>query len=137
MGYERVTLRAMARVKGAEIYSLEERARRASREGLTISAPQLDYSLPARRVEEITQELRLRILEVVAQQVTQFNTQTGRTWRVGDVHFTTEDPTMTAARNVQLPRQVAPLLIGQATEGGLSATEKIVVFAEVVLKAAP
>jgi hypothetical protein len=137
VGYERVALRAMARVKAAEIYSMEERARKASREGLTLSSPQLDYSLPARRVEEVTQELRLKALEEVGRQIVQFNAQTGRNWRLGDVQFTIEGQAPSQAFGGQsLGRQAAPLLI-TAEDAGLSASEKIVVVAEVTLKAAP
>lgn len=86
-GFERIQLQASARVSAEENYRLEERARRASREGLTLSGPQVDYSLPARRISEAVQELREQILRDILHQAERFREVTGCDWRMGDVEF--------------------------------------------------
>jgi hypothetical protein len=89
-GYERVSGHAYARVKAAENYDLAERARLASREGLTISFPNVDYSLSRERIDVVFDELRLEILQRVAAQARAVSDATGRDWRLGDVAFGTE-----------------------------------------------
>jgi hypothetical protein len=49
-GYERVTVRAHARVPHAQVFNLGARAREASREGLSLIKPEADYSLPTETV---------------------------------------------------------------------------------------
>jgi hypothetical protein len=90
MGYERVELNASVRVPPSQNYNLEERVRRASREGLALSSPQVDYSLPAAKVSEAVQSLRERVLEEVQQQAERFNHVTGRAWRLGHIEFGVE-----------------------------------------------
>jgi hypothetical protein len=87
VGFERVSLRAWARVPHGEIYNLEERARRASAEGLSLGKPELDYSLPSARVNEIVQTLRRESIEAVKRHCEEFAQQTGRAWRIGDIEF--------------------------------------------------
>ena len=89
-GYERIQLQASARVSPDENHRLEERARRASREGLTLASPQVDYALPARRINEAVQKLREQILRDVQHQTERFREVTGRHWRLGDVEFGVE-----------------------------------------------
>lgn len=89
-GYERIQLQASARVSPEENHRLEERARRASREGLTLAGPQVDYSLPALRISEAVQQLREQILRDVQLQAGRFREVTGRDWRLGDVEFGVE-----------------------------------------------
>jgi hypothetical protein len=59
VGYERVTLNASTRIPVSEVYNLEERARQASTEGLSLKQPQINYSIPSARVTETVQELRI------------------------------------------------------------------------------
>lgn len=89
-GFERIQLQASARVSPDENHRLEERARRASREGLTLASPQVDYSLPARRINETVQKLREQILQDVQHHSERFREVTGRDWRLGDVEFGVE-----------------------------------------------
>jgi hypothetical protein len=139
VGFERVTLLATARVKSGEVYNLDERARKASVEGLTLAAPQADYSLPSRRVAEVMQELRLRVLDEVQAHIATFNARTGRQWRIGEVLFGVEGAEVHGSRMAKGEYRTASQvpLRGESDDTGLAASEKIVLIADVTLKAAP
>lgn len=87
LGYERVTLRASGRAPAETCYGLQERARDASRQGLSIERPEVDYSLSNSRMNEILQALRLETLRQVTEQIPPLNEATGRRWRIGDIEF--------------------------------------------------
>ncbi|HRH80092.1 MAG TPA: hypothetical protein PLW81_03520 [Thiobacillaceae bacterium] len=87
LGYERVTLRASGRAPAEDCYGLQERARDASRQGLSIEYPQVDYSLSNARMNQILQTLRLETLGQVTEQIPPLNQATGREWRIGDIEF--------------------------------------------------
>ncbi|NMG31765.1 hypothetical protein [Aromatoleum evansii] len=91
VGYERVKLTASARIPITEIYNLEERARQASTEGLSLREPTVSYALPSARVTAAVQALRLEILEDVKHQLVEFSAATGRSWRIGDIAFGVRD----------------------------------------------
>lgn len=90
-GYERVELRAFARVPIAENYNLVERARGASREGMVLSSPTADYSLSRSRVDEAMEELRLEAILRADRQAATISERSGRRWRVGDIAFGVTD----------------------------------------------
>ena len=87
VGYERVKLTASARVKHDEIYNLKERARAASHDGLEIGQAQVSYKLPARKVTEANQAMRLSILADALAQLPDFERLTGRTWTLAHIEF--------------------------------------------------
>lgn len=139
VGFERLCLQASARVPNREIYNLEERARRASTEGLALGAPKVDYRLPSKRVNEIVQELRAEIVQEVKHHIEQFRQLTGRSWRIGDIVFGAWDPrdefrtTKGAYRSTSGSEEVAYL--AEAEEQGIFGTERITLVAEVSLRA--
>lgn len=69
------------------MYNLEERARQASSEGLSLKEPKINYSLPSQRVTDTVQDLRRKIVEDAKRQIAEFNETTGRIWRIGDIAF--------------------------------------------------
>lgn len=91
VGYERVTMRASARVAFAENFNLADRARAANREGISISDPDVDRSSSPEKVTQAVKELWFKIIENVNMQIPQFNELTGRVWRIGDVEYGAPD----------------------------------------------
>ncbi|WP_374355839.1 hypothetical protein [Chitinimonas sp.] len=87
VGYERVEMRASARIPVKEAYDLDARARRAGIEGLSLTEPVLDYALPASAVNAAVEELRAFLLDDASKHAQRFSAQTGRTWRIGDMAF--------------------------------------------------
>ena len=86
-GYERVTLHTSARVPLEEDHNLDERARQASREGLSITNPMVDYKLPNATLDAETVKLQQRILEQALDRAKTFTAVEGRAWRIGDIEF--------------------------------------------------
>lgn len=129
-GYERVELSTSARVPIDEDHNLEERARRASREGLTIDAPACDYTLPTKTVVEQTAVLQERILELAVERAERFSRVEGRNWRIGDVHFgITHDAGVYMGKGTRRESSV------ESSAGELLVmSERLVLLAEVTLK---
>ena len=90
-GYERVRLTASARVPVAENFALTERAREASREGLTLAEPKVSYAVSSGRLGEVLAELRLQAMRDAQEQAVRFSEISGRAWRIGDIAFGVED----------------------------------------------
>ena len=86
-GYERVSMKASARVAVAENFNLTDRARTASREGLSISDTGVSRSASPEKVKLVVKELWFKIIEYINTQIPQFNALTGRVWRIGDVEY--------------------------------------------------
>lgn len=91
VGYERIQLTAWTLVHGKENYNLNERARLASSEGLTISDPSVDYSLPPAMVGSILKELGEETLNLINDRIAAYNRVTGRQWRLGDLEFNSQE----------------------------------------------
>ena len=86
-GYERVTLRAGARVPASENWNLPERARAASRDGIAVNPPEVSYALSSGRVDGAVEALRLDLLARATEQAEKMSKASGRSWRVGDIEF--------------------------------------------------
>ena len=86
-GYERVSMKASARVSVSENFNLADRARTASREGISISQTDVNRSASPEIVKVVVKELWFKIIEYINGQIPQFNTLTGRVWRIGDVEY--------------------------------------------------
>ena len=56
--HEQVSITASARIPSSQNHNLRERTRLASREGLTLSQPNVNYSLPVSQVNRVVHELR-------------------------------------------------------------------------------
>ena len=86
-GFERVTLEGTTRAPLPENYNLTERARLAGQEGLSLTDPVVNHRLPAARVAEAVQGLRLAILREVTAQAAQFSQESGLTWQIADIEY--------------------------------------------------
>lgn len=84
-GFERVELVASSMVLARENYNLDERARRASVEGLVITQPGVDARLPGALIAEATMGLQEYLLELAQKRIERFDQATGRSWRIGDI----------------------------------------------------
>jgi hypothetical protein len=141
-GYERVSLHASTRVDAVENYDLEERCRRASREGLSISHPAVGYALSLAKVDAIMGELMEEIVAKAAVQASAYSEKTGRAWRIGDIEFGTVDFASTAARTgkgaYRDESSVGDLLaeLDVNPSSGLASAERIWLLANVTLKSA-
>ncbi len=140
-GFERVTLAASARVKASENYDLAERARLASREGLTIASPRADYALSRERIDAVFDELRLEILQRVARQAEQISAATQRHWRLGDIAFGAEAGALGRAHTAKGAfRDEGDEFFARIDdvdpERVLAGSERITLVASVVLKSA-
>ena len=140
VGFERVTLTASARVATTELYNLDERARQASSEGLSLRAPTISYALPSARVSATVQALRLQILDDVKRQLEEFRAATGRDWRIGDVAFGVRD-SRAEFRSGKGAYRSSDDSIGDlfedTDEEGITGSERISLVADVCLRAAP
>lgn len=90
-GYERVTLTACALVPVGENWNLEERARDASREGLSLSGVEVSYASTNTEVDKIVRELRAEVLRHVKDHIDEYSEISGRAWRIGDIVFGISD----------------------------------------------
>ncbi len=139
MGYERVTLKASARIPHTENYNLTERARLASHDGLALTEPEIDYGLSAAQVDKVLQELRIEALATITEQIEAYNRVTGRAWRLGKIEFgipgEVEDFVRRTSKGGYRAQPEAYVCDGDET-GGLTAAERIVLIASVTLKAA-
>lgn len=135
VGFEQVSVKASARIPSSQNYNLSERARRASREGLTLSGVTVDCKLPVSLVNKVVHELRGEIVRSVLTELTDFEQITGRTWRIGDIEFgiggRAEEYT---AKGASRGSGYEDLLDPDGE--GLSGAERISLIAEVTLRAA-
>jgi hypothetical protein len=141
-GYERVSVSAGARVAASENYDLAERARRASRDGLALTKPEVSYALSRSRVNEIVSELMAEVLVKVGRDAATFNKVTGRAWRIGDVEFGVADMPGDSGRSSKgayRAEDIGDLLSSLEEQEGhdMAGSERIWIVAAVTLKSAP
>lgn len=130
-GFERVALTASAQVPVRDNYNLQERARRASVEGLAISDPTVDVRLPGKVIAEATIDLQEYIVELAQQRIARFDKATGRAWRIGDIQFGLDTEGYDVSP--KLARRETALLEG-ASEDLLTTSERLTLVAQVTLK---
>lgn len=136
-GYERVTLNASTRVPIGEVYNLEERARQASTEGLSLRDPKINYSIPSQRVSETVQELRRQIVEDARQQIADLDQTTGRAWRIGDIAFGLWDNRgefRTGKGAYRASDDAIADLFSDTDDAGMTSAERISLVADVTLR---
>ena len=139
VGFERVTLNASARVAIAEIYNLEERARQASTEGLSLREPKISYAIPSQRVNETVEELRHQIVEDAKRQINEFDQLTGRSWRIGDIAFGILDNRgeyRSSKGAYRVSDDAIADLFSEADDAGIISAERISLVADVTLRSA-
>ncbi len=139
-GYERVTLRAGARVPASENWNLPERARTASRDGIAVNPPEVSYALSTARVDGAVEALRLDLLARATEQAEKMSAASGRRWRVGDVEFGTagivhENLRRTGKGAYSDDDASLELLALIDTPTGVTGGERISLVANVTLKA--
>lgn len=130
-GFERVELTASALVPVRENYNLQERARRASAEGLAITDPSVDSRLPGKVIAEATLDLQEYVVDLAQQRIARFNKATGRDWRIGDIQFGVDNESYDVSS--KLARRETALLDG-ATDDLLTTSERLLLVAQVTLK---
>ena len=139
-GFERVKLRAATRVPHAQNWNLAERARKASREGLSIQVADVSYALSREQLREIVGELRLELLREATAQAAGMSEASGRVWRVGDVEFgvadyVTERGEYTAKGARRDPDGIGEMLASLGDSGAIVSGERVTMNAAVTLKA--
>lgn len=134
VGFEQINVKASARIPSAQNFNLKDRARQASREGLTLGGAIVDYSLPVSLVNQVVHELRGEIIGSVLREISDFEQQTGRKWRIGDVEFGISGRSDEyTAKGAQRSTGYEDLLDPDGE--GLSGSERISLVAEVCLRA--
>ena len=130
-GFERVELTASALVPVRENYNLQERARRASVEGLAISDPSVDARLPGDVIADATLTLQEHVIELVQRRIERFEQVTRRTWRIGDIQFGIDHEGYEVSPKGA--RRETALLDG-ASDDLLTTSERLMLVAQVTLK---
>lgn len=138
-GYERVLMKASARIKASDNYNLDERSRAASTEGLSITRAEVDYTFSPQQVAETLKELRLEILAEATKQASAFSKQSRRAWRVGDISYGAageEHRNPYASRlGLSSGRHASSANRENDEEDGLTESEKIELVGTITLKA--
>ena len=134
-GHERVTVRAYARVPSAQIYDLEQRAKRSLGDGLAASALEVDFTLPRERIDAIVNALRLQLFETAGALAKDYTERSGRKWRIGTIDFGVDDATYPRRRT----GKGAAIDFGDESAPGraASAAERVRLLAQVALRAWP
>jgi hypothetical protein len=144
VGFERVTLTAWARVPHRDVYNLNERARRAGSEGLSLGEPEIDYALPFGRLNQVAHELRAEIIEQIKRHQSDFAAWTGREWRIGYISFGVAGGLADRRTSKGAYRSDDDLALSMSLDtragddeyAGVTGAERIGIVAEVVLRAA-
>ena len=138
-GYERIQLRASARVPASENWNLAERVRAASRDGIAVGAPEVSYALSSDKVDGAVETLRLNLLRMAARQAEKMSEASGRHWRVGDIEFgaaglVKETGRRTGKGAFADSDDSLEMLALQDTPAGVTGGERITLVAQVTLK---
>ncbi len=140
-GYQRISLRASARLPALENWNLAERARSASGEGIALADPEVSYALSPERVGEVVADLRAHLYALATKQAADFSASSGRAWRVGDIEFGSAALARERARRTGKGAYTdddSSIELAAISEGpaGISGGERVTLYAAVVLKAA-
>jgi hypothetical protein len=139
-GYERIQLRASARVPVSENWNLAERVRAASRDGIAVGAPEVSYALTSDKVDAAVDALRLDLLRLAASQAEKMSEASARQWRVGDMEFGTAGLVRETGRRTGKGAysdndDSVEMLALQDASTGVTGGERITLVAQVTLKA--
>ena len=136
-GFERIHLKAMAKVPAKENRKLEERAAGANREGLEFGRVNVSRNMPQDQANQIIKELWFETVAKVTAHLDEFNRVSGRQWRVGDITLGVpgsgrQPSRMTKGGYVEEHDEALSTFM----ESGLSGLEKISLTADVTLRSA-
>ncbi len=133
-GYERIILKVLAKVPSEQNRNLEERARKANREGLELSDISVKRARPQDDVNQIMKGLWFDAVSRVREHLTDFNKVSGREWRIGEI-------TLGVAPHVQVTRSLKggyreeiDDVVSDPMTSALSGAEKVSMVADVTLK---
>lgn len=134
-GFERIQLKAMAKIPARENRKLEERAAQANCEGLEFGHVQVSRNLPQDQANQIIKELWFEAVEKVTAHLDGFKHASGRQWRIGDITLGVpgagrRSNRMSKGGYAEDPDE--PL--GKFIESGLAGAEKISITADVTLR---
>lgn len=133
-GFERIRLKAMAKVPAKENRKLDERAASANREGLEFGCVNVSRNMPQEQANQIIKELWFETVTKVTAHLEEFNRASGRQWRVGDITLGVpgggRQGRMTKGGYVEEPDEPLSMFM----ESGLSGLEKISLTADVTLR---
>jgi hypothetical protein len=133
-GYERIKLKALAKVAADQNRNLEERARKANREGLEFGQIAVNRALTQDQVGQVMKELWFEAVSKVNEHLVEFNRASGRQWRIGDVILGAPDGGFRARNAKGGYREELDDMLGDLVESGLSGAEKVSLIANVTLK---
>jgi hypothetical protein len=134
-GFERINLKAIAKIPSTENRNLDERAARANREGLEFDHVRVTRSMPQEQANQIIKELWFEAVEKVTAHLAEFNRASGRQWRIGDVALGVPGTGRASVRSSKGGYTEDPdEPLGQFMESGLSGVEKISLTADVTLR---
>ena len=134
-GFERIQLKAMAKIPAKENQKLQERAARANCEGLEFGHVHVSRNLPQNQANQIIKELWFEAVEKVTDHLNEFNRVSGRQWRVGDIALGVpggKRPSVRSTKGGNVEDLDEPL--GKFMESGFSGAEKISLTADVTLR---
>ena len=133
-GYERIKLKALAKVPAEQNRNLEERARQANREGLEFGTIAVKRSLPQDQVNQIIKELWFEAMTKINEHLAEFDLVSARTWRIGNVVLGIPDGGHRVRSSKGGYSEDQEDSLGQLLESGLAGVEKISLVADVTLK---
>lgn len=135
-GYERIRMRAIAKVGIDQHSNLDERARQAHREGLEFSHLHVDRTLPKHQVNQIMKDLWFEAVEKVTEHIVDFNRVSTRQWRIGEITLGIPDVGTGVRHTKGGYVEAADEILGDLVESGLDGAEKVSLIANVILKSA-
>lgn len=135
VGLEKQAFVAHARVPLPELIRLDERARAAGEEGLELSSPRTDFSLPPAKMADLLQEARVELLREAQVRARDFGRATGQDWRVVHVEFGVDAHGTRAALRSGKGQYRSQDLDPVAELEGVTAAETVILFGDVVLAA--
>lgn len=138
-GYERIQLRASARVPKSENWNLAERFRAASRDGVAVSPGEVSYALSSEKVDAAVEALRLDLLQLASSQAAKMSAASGRQWRIGDIEFGAAGLLRQGGRRTgkgaYTDEEDSIEMLALQEGAGVTGGERITLVAQVVLKA--
>jgi hypothetical protein len=140
-GFERVVIRATARVKETENYNLENRALLVSRQGLKLANITVDTGVPATLLEAAEKKLRSEIVNKATEELKELVEATKREYRISSIRFANQgDPYQRKVGSVSNQTYVNNMAFASAVGGSpgvsdddsISNAQKVSLAADVV-----
>jgi|APTNR8051073442_1049403.scaffolds.fasta_scaffold12469_1 hypothetical protein len=134
-GFERINVKAIAKISSTENRNLDERAARANREGLEFDHVRVNRTLPQEQANQIIKELWFEAVEKVTAHLADFNRVSRRQWRIGDVALGAPGTGRTSRRlNKGGYQEELDEPLTELMESCLTGVEKISLTADVTLR---